>query len=88
MAHGKARYDLISTTPEHILIDDVGGRAGGGNFITVTNAAEWVVEDLFDRGLIEAGQRLYYRDTRGEIDEILIRNRRFVGFRPGGPKTA
>ena len=84
MGCGTARYYLISTTPEYVLINDLGGRPGGGNCKTITNAAAWVVKDLFDRGLIADGQRLYYRDTRDQIDEILIRDRRFAGFKHGG----
>jgi hypothetical protein len=87
MAYGEARYDLISSTPEYVLLNDIGGRTGGGNYMTITNAAEWVVQDLYERGFIKDGQRLYYLDTCDDIDEIVIKERRFAGFRHGGPET-
>jgi hypothetical protein len=87
MAYGEVKYDLVESTPEYILIYDRGGREGHDSYMTVTNAAERVVKDLFDRGLIKDGQRLYYIDTEDQTDEILIEHRRFAGFRHGGPET-
>ena len=50
---------------------------------TVTNDAEWVVADLVAAGLLPPGRRLFYYDSEGAMDEILVRDGRFAGFDPG-----
>jgi hypothetical protein len=51
---------------------------------TVTNDAEWVVSQLVP---LVGSRRLYYYDSEGELDELVIRGGRFAGFAPG-PRTA
>ena len=50
-------------------------------FMTVTNDVDNVVEYLFDQGLLTEGRPLYYFDSEGSMDEILIEDRRVMGFR-------
>lgn len=50
-------------------------------FKTVTNDAENVVETLIKAGLLTEGRPLYYFDTEGQLDEILIEDKHFIGFR-------
>jgi len=54
---------------------------------TVTNAAEEVVAGLVRRGLLPPGRRLLYYDSDGTLDEIVVEDGAFAGFRPG-PREA
>lgn len=78
----KANYEVIKTTPEAVTIIDLGP---WDRFMTVTNAAEEVVKELFYSGDLKLGQRLFYYDSENVIDELLIRDGEFVGF-AAGPK--
>lgn len=51
-------------------------------YMTVTNNAESVVAELHASGQL-AGRRLFYFDSDGNFDELLIHNGVFAGFRPG-----
>ena len=59
----------------------------GENSRSVTNDAEAVVEYLTVSGAIQenlrSGQQLLYYDSEGQLDEILHKNGKFVGFKPG-----
>lgn len=58
----------------HILIRDIGP---WDEFLTVTNAAEQVVEELAAR----VGERLLeYIDSEGDRGVLLIQNGKFAGF--------
>jgi hypothetical protein len=62
-----------------LLIRDVGPWT---HYLTVTNAAEIVVAELVTQGALKPnGQRLLYVDSAGELDEILVSDGRFAGFR-------
>ena len=50
---------------------------------TVTNAAEYVVDTLFETGALKEGMRLRYYDSEGDLDEILVADGKFAGFAPG-----
>ena len=63
---------------EPLYIRDVGP---WDRYLTVTNDAERVVENLAMRGLLPAGRRLICRDSEGQWDEILVNDGRFAGFR-------
>jgi len=39
--------------------------------MTITNAASEIVRTLFESELLDAGQRLFYKDTEGLISEIV-----------------
>jgi hypothetical protein len=47
---------------------------------TITNDAEWVVEALCSLYPLNK-RRLFYRDSEGQIDEIVHNGRRFIEFR-------
>lgn len=67
-------YTIESDTPDYLLIRDIGP---WDQHPTVTNAAEQVVEDLAIR---LSGRKLYYIDSEGETDRILVENGQFAGF--------
>jgi hypothetical protein len=71
--------DLLSEEP--LVIKDVGP---WDRFATVTNDVEAVVEQLVANGDLPDGRRLFYIDSEGRKDEILVENGRFAGFAPGG----
>jgi len=60
-----------------LLIRDLGP---WDEYLTVTNAAEWVVEDLLGRGKLLQDQRLFYYDSEGELAELLHDGKHFTGF--------
>lgn len=64
---------------EPLLIRDVGRQ----NDTTITNAAEEVVAILVKEGRLAKGRRLFYYDSEGEMDEIVVQDGRFAGFKPG-----
>jgi hypothetical protein len=45
----------------------------------VTNDAEWVVAQLAGYLL---GRRLFYYDSLGSLDELVVKEGRFAGFAP------
>jgi hypothetical protein len=47
---------------------------------TVTNAADEIVRELYEKGVIWDGKRLFYKDSAGDIDELLHENGAFTGF--------
>ncbi len=59
---------------------------------TVTNDAEAVAKELAEMGQLPRIRRLFYYDSEGHLDEILVKNGAFAGFSPGmktdgAPKT-
>jgi len=72
-----ARFDIVKETEEYIIIQDLGP---WDVHYTVTNDAEQVVKRLASH---LAGRRLFYMDSAGETDELLVRDGEFVGFAPG-----
>ena len=74
-----AVYAISKNEPHQPLyIRDVGP---WDRYLTVTNDAEWVVEQLASQGFIPPGRRLLYKDSEGEWGEILVKDRVFAGFR-------
>lgn len=65
--------------PEPLLIRDVGP---WNRHPTITNDAENVVAELLRSGALEPGRRLIYRDSSGQIDELVIEDGQFVSFAP------
>lgn len=82
----KANYIFINHDgdyhgPSHwIVIKDVGP---WDQHPSVTNDAENVVRDLVAQGYLPEGRRLFYFDSDGRLDEILVKDGQFVGFAPG-----
>jgi len=77
----QANYEIVDSDEDRVLIRDIGP---WHQYKTITNAAEWVVTDLYKKGHLIEGQRLFYYDSLGTIDQIVHKNGRFVGFASGG----
>jgi len=75
-----ANYVIVAVGPDRIVIRDVGP---WHEYMTVTNDAENVVRELTVQDLLPAGRRLFYYDSDGRLDEILVKDGTFVGFAPG-----
>lgn len=73
-------YRIENETEDYILIRDLGPH---DEYKTVTNEPEWVVHHLLRR---LRGRKLYYIDSEGSTDQILIHDGRFAGFSFGGPR--
>jgi hypothetical protein len=77
-----ADFTVDEVTEERVVITDVGHMS---NHPTVTNDAEHVVERLVAAGHVIPGRRLFYYDSDGALDELLVSwpDGRFAGFAPG-----
>jgi len=62
-----AKYSVIIARTEFVLIKDVGP---WDKYLTVTNAAESVIQELFSDGHLHFLPRLFYVDTDDQIDEL------------------
>ena len=81
--HAKFTVVPNESTPEALVIGDTGHTEGR----SVTNDAEYVVAQLVAEGSIRLGRRLFYYDSQGQLDELLVRDGKFAGFMPG-PRAA
>ena len=72
-----ANFLIVQDLPDRLVIKDIGP---WDQFPTVTNDVEQVVARLQFR---LAGRRLFYYDSYGQFDEILVKKGEFAGFRPG-----
>ena len=82
-----ARYAIVEDSfdgSDPLVIRDVGP---WDQHLTVTNDAESVVEELLCSHHLRPGQRLFYYDTEGQLDELVVKDGKFAGFAPG-PATA
>ncbi len=75
----KCNYVIEKSEPNLLIIRDIGPWS---EYMSVTNGAERVVEELHDRGLLGNKQLLYY-DSEGQLDELKHNGRNFTGFAPG-----
>ena len=77
----KSSYTVLESesNAERLVIRDDGP---WNLYLTVTNNAEGVVAELHASGKL-AGRRLFYYDSDGRCDELLIHNGVFAGFRAG-----
>jgi len=73
----KSKFDIVRSTDEYLFIVD-----SGCDTRTVTNDAANVVRFLTDNYNL-GGRRLIYRDSSGQIDEIVHQNGLFIKFAPG-----
>jgi hypothetical protein len=80
----EANFEIVSDEPTYVVIRDIGP---WDKHPTVTNAAEGVVARLAPAlaGEYNENRRLFYYDSNGQLDEMLVDHGRFAGFRPGGP---
>jgi hypothetical protein len=76
----RANYSITEQRPESLTIRDLGP---WDRFATITNTADEVVAELVAEGTLREGQRLYYYDSEGRLDELLVREGRFAGFAAG-----
>jgi hypothetical protein len=72
-----AEFYIAKETNEYIYIIDTGIDAK-----SVTNDANSVVAFLTENHRLEQ-RRLFYRDSMGQIDEIVHENGQFIRFVPG-----
>lgn len=74
---GHAAYNVARHNELMVYLHDAGDHS---KVPTVTNDAEWVVEQVAkDWGK----RRIFYRDTEGGIDELEHVDGKFKGFKPG-----
>ena len=79
----KANYIIVEDDHQRgaaLVIKDVGP---WDQHPSVTNDAENVVQALAAQGYLPEGRRLFYYDSDGRLDELLVKDGKFVGFAPG-----
>lgn len=82
-----ARFEILMVSREKILIRDVGPWS---QYPTITNDAENVVAEMiadikYNGFFIQLGnRRSFYEDSEGKIDELVVRDGKFDGFKSGG----
>lgn len=72
----RANYTVVSDQDDMLIIRDDGP---WDRHPTVTNDAEQVVADLAP---VLKGRRLLYIDSDQQMDEMVVKDGKFVGFRP------
>lgn len=80
MNNNTPRFKVVEETNECVLILDLGP---WDQHRTITNGAEAVVLAMAPS---LAGRRLEYIDSEGQRDQLLVRDGRFAGFAPPGPR--
>lgn len=76
----RTNYEIVEMTPERVVIRDLGP---WHKYLTITNGAEGVVDELYEQGKLVYGQKLFYYDSEGCMDEITHQNGSFTGFKAG-----
>ena len=71
----QANYDIVVDDDEQLTLKDIGP---WDKYLTITNAAESVVEELLPR---LGGRRLFYIDTEDDLTELVIKNGKFSDFK-------
>jgi len=79
----RCKFEVVTVERDAVTIRDI-----GHGQMTVTNDAENVVAELVKSDLLPPGRRLFYYDSAGELDEMLLHNGRFAGFAPGPRATS
>lgn len=70
--------------PNYSIVEAIIIRDEGGDCPSVTNDVVYVVDELRDAGRLGKKTRLFYLDSQGELDEIVLGpDRRFLRFAPG-----
>jgi hypothetical protein len=76
-----ANFIITESLQDRIVIKDIGP---WDKHPTVTNDAEWVVSQLVDADFPGPERsRLFYYDSEGHLDELLIQDGKFAGFKVG-----
>lgn len=75
-----ANYRIARITDEYVYIEDVGPWT---KYLTCTNDAEGVVQRLIKSRMLSPKQRLFVRDSNGDVDEYAIIGGKFAGFHVG-----
>ena len=73
-------YWLTTTNSNYVLLEDKANVAGS---MSITNAAEEVVEDLIANGHVKHDTIIYYIDTEQRVDLLLHDGVKFTGFQSG-----
>lgn len=81
MSHGANISIVKNVEGQPLTIRDEGSH---DKYKTVTNDVENVVTMLRAGGYLPEGRRLFYYDSEGTKDEILIEGGQFKAFKPGG----
>ena len=63
-----ASYEIVDSLSTHLVIRDVGFH---DRQLTITNDAEWVVEQLGSKLMHPEGKRLFVYDSSGNLDEFI-----------------
>ena len=80
-----ANYEIVEATPTRIVLRDLGP---WDQNMTITNAAESVIEEISKKCNGIGSRRVFYYDSEGDLDELLVKNEKFAGFKyaPGLPE--
>jgi hypothetical protein len=73
-----ANYEIVEETPARIVLRDIGP---WDKYMTITNAAESVIEWFAQRPGGIGCRRVFYYDSAGELDELLVKDEVFAGFK-------
>ena len=76
----RAKTELLKhECGKYIFLQDVGHDSNR----SVTGDVEYVIEQLYLEYDIADGTRIFYKDSEGNVDEILHSGKRFKGFKAG-----
>lgn len=75
-----ANFSVTDYPGRPLIISDLGP---WDRHPTVTNDAEWVVELLSSEGRLPEGRRVFYHDSEGQLDELVVKGGKFVAFAAG-----
>ena len=77
MTTRSANYRVVDDAPGYLVLDDLGP---WDRYATITNAVESVVAEVAP---LLRDRRLFYFDSLGHLDEIVVQDGRFHHFAPG-----
>jgi hypothetical protein len=76
----KAEWEVLKhESGKYIFIRDIGHNSGR----SVTNDAEYVIEQLYIEEEITDETRIFYEDSEGMVDEILHSGKKLTGYKAG-----
>jgi len=77
----RPNYELVQDhAGDPLLIRDLGP---WDEHLTITNDPEHVVTKLRSAGMLPFGRRLFYYDSAGILDELVVKDGKFAGFKTG-----